>query len=63
MQTAQSDLTILGANTPTPAIYWKGQPVQTVTGLRVVNGIVTLTVPEDPILADMAANGIKIVRA
>lgn len=38
MQTAQTDLTIVGAHTETPAIYWKGQPVQNVTGLRVIGG-------------------------
>lgn len=63
MKTLQTDLTILGAHTPTPAIYWKGQPVQAVTSLRVVNGVVTLTIPEDPLLAEMAAAGIRIVRA
>lgn len=32
MQTVQTDLTILGAHTPTPAIYWKGQQVTNVSG-------------------------------
>ena len=62
MNTVQADLVITGAHTPTPSIYWKGQPVQPVTGLKVVAGVVTLTIPEDPLLAEMAANGIKIVR-
>ena len=63
MQTVQADLVITGAHTPTPSIYWKGQPVQPVTGLKVINGVVTLTIPEDPTLAEMMAAGIKIVRA
>jgi hypothetical protein len=62
MQTTQTDLVITGAHTAQPGIFWKGQPVQQVTGLRVINGIVTLTIPEDPLLAEMAAAGIKIVR-
>ena len=62
MQTTQGDLVLIGAHTPTPAIFWKGQQVQQVTGLRVVNGVVTLNVPEDPVLAEMMAAGIKIVR-
>lgn len=62
MNTVQTDLVITGAHTPEPMIYWKGQPVPQVAGLRVVNGVVTLTIPEDPMLAEMAAAGIKIVR-
>jgi hypothetical protein len=62
MQTAQGDLVLIGAHTQTPQIFWKGQQVQQVTGLRVVNGVVTITVPEDPVLAEMQAAGIKIVR-
>ena len=62
MQTAQGDLVLIGAHTPAPKVFWKGQPVPQVTGLRVVNGVVTLTVPEDPVLAEMQAAGIKIVR-
>jgi hypothetical protein len=63
MQTTQGDLVLVGAHTQAPKIFWKGQQVQQVTGLRVVNGIVTITVPEDPVLAEMQAAGIKIVRA
>ena len=62
MQTTQGDLVLIGAHTPTPKAFWKGQPVEQVTGLRVVNGVVTLTAPEDPVLAEMQAAGIKIVR-
>lgn len=63
MNTVQADLVITGAHTPAPLIYWKGQQVQPVTGLKVINGVVTLTIPEDPMLAEMVAAGIKIVRA
>lgn len=62
MQTTQADLVITGAHTAQPGVFWKGQPVANIAGLKVINGIVTLTVPEDPVLAEMAANGIKIVR-
>lgn len=62
MQTAQTDLTIVGAHTTTPMVYWKGQPVQNIAGLKVLNNVVTLAVPEDTVLAEMSAAGIKIVR-
>ncbi|MCG3177624.1 MAG: hypothetical protein MOGMAGMI_02598 [Candidatus Omnitrophica bacterium] len=62
MQTVQTDLTILGAHTPTPAIYWKGQQVTNVSGLKVLDGKVTITVPEDPLLAEMQAAGIIVRR-
>lgn len=63
MNTAQGNLTILNAHTNAPMIYWNGSQVSPVTALRVVNGAVTLTVPEDPVLAEMIAAGVKIVRA
>ena len=62
MNTVQSDLTIVGAHTPNPVVYWKGAQVSPVTAIRVVNGVVTLTVPNEPALAEMIAAGIKIVR-
>ena len=62
METVQTDLVITGAHTAQPSVFWKGQPVSNVTGLKVYNNVVTLTVPEDPLLAEMAASGIKIVR-
>lgn len=62
METVQTDLVITGANTASPSVFWKGQPVQNITGLKVYNNVVTLTVPEDPVLAELTANGIKIVR-
>lgn len=63
MQTAQTDLTIVGAHTNTPAVYWKGQLVPNVTGLRVADGKVVLSVPDDPLLAEMQAAGIVVRRA
>ena len=62
METVQTDLVITGAHTASPSVFWKGQPVSNVTGLKVYNNVVTLTVPEDPVLAELTANGIKIVR-
>lgn len=62
METVQTDLVITGAHTASPLVFWKGQPVQNITGLKVYNNVVTLTVPEDPALAELTANGIKIVR-
>jgi len=62
MNTVQTDLTIVGAHTPTPSIYWKGQQVPNVAGLKVLGGIVTLTLQEDSALSEMMEAGIKIVR-
>lgn len=62
MNTAQTDLVITGAHTPSPGVFWKGQPVPAFSGLRVVGGVVTLTIHEDPVLAEMKAAGIQIVR-
>lgn len=62
MQTTQTDLVITGAHTAQPGVFWKGQAVPQVAALKVANGVVTLTIPEDPVLAEMAASGIKIVR-
>lgn len=61
MQTIQTDLIITGAHTPKPEVFWKGTPIP-ITNIRVVNNVVTLTLPEDPLVAEMVANGIKIVR-
>lgn len=63
MQTTQTDLVITGAHTAQPGVFWKGQAVQGLTGLKVIAGVVTLTLPEDPLLAEMRDAGIKIVRA
>jgi len=62
MQTASGQLTILNAHTPTPAVYWNGVQVPNITNLAVYNGKVTLTLPEDPVLAEMKAAGIVIKR-
>ena len=35
MISAQSNLTMVGLNTPTPQVFWKGQRVPGVTGIKV----------------------------
>lgn len=62
METTQGSLTIVNAHTSVPVVYWNGSEVSPVIAIKVVNGVVTLTVPEDPVLAEMIATGIKIVR-
>ncbi len=62
MQTAQGQLTILNAHTPEPQVFWNGAQVLNIKGLVVANGKVTLTLPEDPVLAEMKAAGIVIKR-
>ena len=62
MQTAQGQLTILNAHTPEPTVFWNGTKVPNIKGLAVANGKVTLTLPEDPVLAEMKAAGIVIKR-
>lgn len=63
MNTVQTDLVITGAHLPTAAVFWKGQQVPNISNLKVINGVVTLTIPEDPLHAEMQAAGIKIVRS
>lgn len=41
METVQTDLVITGAHTASPLVFWKGQPVQNITGLKVYNNVVT----------------------
>lgn len=62
MLTIQTDLVIIGAHTLQPTIMWKGQTVPQVTGLKVISGVVTLAISEDPVLAEMQQAGIRIVR-
>jgi hypothetical protein len=65
MNTAQGSLTMLNLHTAEPQVYWNGQLVS-VVGVAVVNDpakqTVTIKVQEDPVLAEMAAAGIRIVR-
>lgn len=66
MNTAQSALTIIGLHTKEPKVFWNGKPVEGIVGIHAVNdGVypkVALKFNEDPMLAEMAAAGIKIVR-
>jgi len=62
MQTAHGQLTILNAHTPEPQVFWNGDQVPNIKALAVYNGKVTLTLPEDPVLAEMKAAGIVIKR-
>ena len=67
MNTVQGSLTIINPHAPDAKVYWNGQEVS-VTGISVQNddvakALVTLTVAEDPILAELKAAGIRIVRA
>jgi len=62
MQTAQGQLIILNAHTPEPQLFWNGAQVLNIKALAVYNGKVTLTLPEDPVLAEMKAAGIVIKR-
>lgn len=59
---ASGNLVIVDGNTPSPSVFWKGQKIEGVTNLKVINGVVTLGFKEDPIMADMAAAGVKIVK-
>ena len=65
MEAVQGSLTILNPHAPTPQVFWNGQLVN-VIGVTVVNdgvtGKVTIKVPEDTVLAEMQAAGIKVVR-
>lgn len=50
-------------NTPSPSVYWKGQKLEQLSGVRVVDGKVSLTVnptPLDLLYAELEAAGIKI---
>jgi len=62
LQVSQGQLTILNAHTLEPQVYWNGSQVPNVKALVVSNGKVTLSLPEDPILAEMKAAGIVIKR-
>lgn len=66
MISAQSNLTMVGLNTPTPQVFWKGQKVEGITGIKVdweddeqrVTLRVSISNPE--LHAEMNAAGIKI---
>lgn len=70
MISAQSNLTMVGLNTPTPQVFWKGQRVPGVTGIkvdweddeqRVKLKIVSISYDSYPAMIDeMRADGIVI---
>lgn len=67
MQTTTGSLTILNAHEDAPSVFWNGIKIEGITGINVTNaeGVkrVVLTLPEDPILAEMQAAGITIKRS
>jgi hypothetical protein len=68
MQTTTGSLTLLNAHTEAPQVFWNGIKVEGIKAISVTNfsgGVnrVTLTLPEDPILAEMQAAGITIKRS
>ena len=67
MKTTTSSLTILNAHEDAPSVFWNGVKVEGITAINILNGgglhRVVLTLPEDPILAEMQAAGIAIKRS
>jgi hypothetical protein len=67
MQTVSGSLTLLNAHTDAPQVYWNGAKVEGITAIAIANSggmhRVVLTLPEDPILAEMQAAGITIKRS
>lgn len=67
IQATQGSLVMVGLNTPEAQVFWNGVKVEGIKGIAVANGAglsrVTLTLPEDPILAEMQAAGIVIKRS
>lgn len=64
---AEGSLTIVGANTSTPQVFWNGVLVENVVSVRVSNDVneqrVVITVPEqDATLASMQSSGVIIRR-
>lgn len=65
MEVIQSSLVILGANTEQPTVMWNGTQVPVEAGSVTWDSTkrsVTLTIKEDPIVAEMKAAGIQIRR-
>ena len=65
MNTIQSNLVIVGANTPECKVFWNGKEVQH-AGISIDNNStrrrVILSVQEDPVLAEMQAAGVIVRR-
>lgn len=66
MEIVQSDLVIIGANTTNAQVFFKGTQVPNIAAISVLAdsnvGRVTLTIPEDPMLAELKAAGVIIKR-
>ena len=66
IRSAPGALVILDPNTDTPSVFWKGAKIENLTGIRVVDGKVVLTVTQTPLdllYAEMEAAGVKIKKA
>jgi hypothetical protein len=67
MQATTGSLTLLNAHTAEPQVYWNGAKVEGIKAINVINSAgtskVVLTLPEDPVLAEMQAAGIIIKRS
>lgn len=66
MNIGQGNLVVVGANTKDQQVYWNGAKVEGIVGLSIDNNEkrqrVVVTVKDDPVLAEMAAAGIKVRR-
>lgn len=63
IESVPGSLVMVDLNTPSPSVYWKGQKLEQLSGVRVVDGKVSLTVnptPLDLLYAELEAAGIKI---
>jgi hypothetical protein len=67
MQTTTGSLTLLNAHTDTPQVFWNGIKIEGVKAINIANETaakrVSLTLAEDPVLAEMQAAGIIIKRS
>ena len=59
----QGSLTILNAHTDAPSVYWNGSLVLGITDIKVVNNVVTLTLPDAPAVTEMKLAGVVIKRS
>lgn len=63
IESVPGSLVMVDLNTHSPSVYWKGQKLEQLSGVRVVDGKVSLTVnptPLDLLYAELEAAGIKI---
>lgn len=60
IESVPGSLVMVDLNTPTPTVFWKGQRLDNLSGVRVVDGKVSLTVdptPLDLLYAELEADG------